>query len=154
MKNQKPLSIYIHIPFCEKRCPYCDFKSMGPADKQIITKYVDNLCDEIKEGSTKAKDRIVNTIYFGGGTPSFVDTAHVLKILDCIKINFGVSKNSEITIECNPNCLDRTKIVFYRMIGFNRISIGVQSFDDATLKVLGRLHTAQHTKNAIEIDDK
>jgi len=132
-----PISVYIHIPFCERRCPYCDFESSVGGDHK---KYVDDLCAEIKRANVTAK-----TIYFGGGTPSFIDANYIAQIMSCI----NCTPDAEVTIECNPNSVTEDKLTTYKNAGVNRVSIGVQSFDDATLKILGRVHNAKQARASI-----
>ncbi len=139
---KKPLSIYVHIPFCEKRCVYCDFVSCTATDK--IDEYLDKLCTEIR--AFDFQNYQVQTIYLGGGTPSLL-TPQQLKILfDCLPVCHG-----EITIEVNPNSLTASKCKAYRQLGINRISIGVQSFDLSTLRDLGRLHDVKQAITAIKL---
>ena len=144
----KPLSIYVHIPFCEKRCPYCDFVSGEVRDVDI---YIEEVCSDVKKQSAKCKDYTVNTIYFGGGTPSLIDAEYIVKLLDVIRENYVVEKGAEITIECNPNSISREKFDIYRRSGINRISIGVQSFCNVCLGILGRVHDVKQAKSAIEL---
>ena len=141
------LSVYIHIPFCIRKCNYCDFTSFADCFNEVDN-YISALEKEIKLSveSNKIKGKQVHTIFFGGGTPSTLSIKHIEKILKTIKKYFDVSKNCETSIEINP----ATKIDFIglKALGFNRISIGVQTFDDKQLSFLGRLHnsnTAEHT---------
>jgi len=150
----KPLSIYVHIPFCERKCPYCDFLSREGGEHE---EYVNQLCNEMKTPDAlrhplyNRGNYIVKTIYFGGGTPSLVDAGLIAKILKTIRTEFDVVPDAEISIECNPNSITREKLETYRDIGINRISIGVQSFCDKTLKVLGRVHNVKQAKDAIKL---
>ena len=151
----KPLSIYVHVPFCEKKCPYCDFHSREisttlDGEGEILT-YVENLCKEINASQKKCHEYSVQTIYFGGGTPSVIDGRHIEKILNTIRENFAVADGAEISIECNPNSVTREKLEIYRGCGINRVSIGVQSFSNRALKILGRLHNVKQAKSAIKI---
>ncbi len=128
--------IYVHIPFCESKCVYCAFSSFaGQLDKQ--QGYFEKLKEEILSSKFTFK---VDSIFIGGGTPSAVDKNFIAEILSVIKSKFEVNEKVEITIEANPNSLDRKKLEFYKSIGINRLSIGVQSLDNKTLKKLGRLH--------------
>jgi len=136
----KPLSIYIHIPFCEKKCAYCDFVSYDNlADK--VEEYINALCNEIKRENIKHAD----TIFFGGGTPSILTNDQISKIFALLP------KVHEITIEANPNSITEVKLKHWLSVGINRISIGVQSFDDTVLKTLGRIHTADQATQAIKL---
>lgn len=135
MNNKKGL--YIHIPFCAKKCAYCDFTSFeGKTD--FAYEYCDKVISEIKAHSKYN----IDTIYFGGGTPSSVDGKIICRILDCAYSHFIVDKNAEITIEVNPASVTEDKLLKYRKSGINRISMGAQSFNDDELKILGRIHNA------------
>jgi len=147
MKDQSQknhLSMYIHIPFCERKCAYCDFLSFDCKNEQI-NDYVDALCSQIEDYSKHDGeiDWVIKTIFFGGGTPSVLTTEHMTAIFKTINSNYDVLENAEISIECNPGTLTKEKINHYRTLGFNRISLGVQSTDFEKLKVLGRIHDEQ-----------
>lgn len=148
--EKRAVSIYIHIPFCEKKCPYCDFVSFDNKSEREIALYAENLCQEIKEFNAESADGVcASTVFFGGGTPSFIAPYHIKRILDTIRGTFNVLPSAEITIECNPNSLTDKKLAEYKSFGINRISIGVQSFDNDTLKKLGRTHTAEQAAAAV-----
>ena len=136
--------IYIHIPFCDSKCFYCNFAS-GIYDDNTKKKYFDKLIDEIKFNATK--DFNITSIYIGGGTPSSVDANYISRVIQNIKENYIVDKNAEISMEANPCSLSKEKLLKYKQIGINRLSIGVQSLDDNCLKLIGRRHTK---KEAIE----
>lgn len=141
------LGIYIHIPFCKKKCPYCSFYSV-PNEENFVDRYVTVLCEEIKKWGQKT-GFVVDTIYFGGGTPSTLKTEELLRILFCIKENFKL-KGPEVTIEINPgdyNNIDFEKISYY---GVNRISLGAQSIKDSALKILGRRHNFRDIIGSVE----
>lgn len=138
------LGIYIHIPFCIRKCPYCDFYSCQYTE-DLCDRYVDALCSAIKV----CKKEKCDTIYFGGGTPNLLNLGQFDKILNAIFQTFDVEKNAEISLESNPALCDIKKLKSIRKLGFNRISIGVQSFCDDELKLLGRLHNAQQAEKAI-----
>jgi len=141
--------IYIHVPFCKKKCLYCDFYSVGSTDK--ISQYPSLIEREL----SLRKDFIVNepidTIYFGGGTPSLLSPAQIDLILNCIAKVFKISDDSEITIEANPDDISSELLSGYRSVGINRLSLGIQSFIDSELKFLGRRHDAQSAQNSIEM---
>jgi len=139
----KPLSVYIHIPFCEKKCDYCDFYSVIASDSEAISSYVDKLCDEITS-SPVAHRKDIETIYIGGGTPSLLNEEQLEKIFAVLSKCDG-----EIAIEVNPNSVNLKKLTHYKRLGINRVSIGVQSFDDETLRELGRLHDSQQAIDCI-----
>lgn len=143
----KEVQVYIHIPFCEKKCKYCNFVSYCVNDN-IITQYVDKLLDEIK--FKLSKEILVTSIYFGGGTPSLIDAELIEKILNQIKSCASISYKCEISIECNPNSATKEKLSKYYSYGFNRISFGAQTFDDDLLKKIGRVHTSDQIREAIK----
>lgn len=138
---KKPLSLYVHIPFCEKKCDYCDFTSFDDCASQIDS-YVAALCNEIVAYKERCSDHIIKTIYFGGGTPSSIHQKYIGKIFDIIRATFAVDANAEVTIECNPTSVTATKLKAYKNFGINRISLGLQSCDDVVLKSLGRAGAA------------
>ncbi|MBQ9302583.1 radical SAM family heme chaperone HemW [Butyrivibrio sp.] len=140
MKNN--LSLYVHIPFCVKKCLYCDFLSF-PANDDLIKSYFEALRREIVISSPEFVDYDVRSIFFGGGTPSFVDEKEICDVLHLIKENFNVSADAEISIEANPASAMREKLFSYREAGFNRLSIGAQSLNDEELKKLGRAHDSR-----------
>ncbi|MCR5687840.1 MAG: radical SAM family heme chaperone HemW [Lachnospiraceae bacterium] len=134
------MEIYIHIPFCEKKCNYCDFLS-GPADPKVRQLYVNALVNEIRERAAKiGRGEKVTTIYFGGGTPSILETEQTGAILATLFEEFDVTDDAEITIEVNPKSAGG-KLQFLRGVGFNRVSIGMQSAHAEELELLGRIHT-------------
>ena len=139
--NKTPLGIYIHVPFCRSKCQYCDFYSMATKDDKLIDGYLDAVCDHIKEAGELAPGHKVDTIYFGGGTPSFFGADGMAVILTTIRRNFDVDVNAEITFECNPDSVSDRLLHRLRAEGFNRASLGIQSDDDEMLKKLGRPHT-------------
>lgn len=137
MKN---LELYIHIPFCFKKCDYCDFLSFS-CDEKIQLAYADALIREIEMYGPQMQDYFVSTIFIGGGTPTWLDEDKMVEILDAIYTYFNVSSDAEITMECNPGTVTMTKLEKYRRAGVNRLSIGLQSADDEELQILGRIHT-------------
>ncbi len=137
---KKPMQLYIHIPFCVKKCAYCDFLSFA-ADEQTQEVYVQALQKELDFYGSKYSDRYISTIFIGGGTPSWLDERAMASVMECVYRNFTVSKDAEITIECNPGTVSEQKFAVYKEIGINRLSIGLQSANNEELKVLGRIHT-------------
>ena len=134
----KEIGIYIHIPYCKSKCNYCDFISF--ADKEdTIKKYIETVLKEIDECNFSGFN--IGTIYIGGGTPSFIDSKYIIKLVNKIKEKFIVSQNAEITIEINPGTITKEKLLDYKKAGINRISIGLQSTDNEILKKIGRIHT-------------
>lgn len=137
--KKHPLGIYIHIPFCDKKCDYCDFLS-GPANNQTKEYYSKALIEEIKAYNDLMDDYLVKTIFIGGGTPSSIEANYIVQILDSINNNFNLDVE-EISIETNPGTLSREKLKSYKDVGINRLSIGLQSTNNKELKLLGRIHT-------------
>ena len=135
------LGIYIHIPFCAKKCAYCDFYSM--CDLSLRENYVDALISQISSFRAEAKNRIVDIIYIGGGTPSILSGEQILRILKTVRKTFKVSEDAEITMEANPGTLNPEKLVAYHEAGINRLSIGLQSANSEELSTLGRIHTKE-----------
>lgn len=148
MMKKIKTGIYIHIPFCESRCHYCDFCS-SIINEENSKKYFEYLEKEINLYREVLNNRIIDTIFIGGGTPSSVDEKYIGRILD--KLNeFEISKNAEISIESNPNSLSLKKAKAYKSFGINRISIGAQSFNDKILKEIGRVHNKDQILKAVE----
>ena len=139
--------IYIHIPFCKQRCNYCAFYSSTLYN--IKEEYADAVCKELLMRKEYIKGEEINTIYFGGGTPSTLPITLLQKICDTIYKNYSVCRNAEITIECNPDDLTEEFLAVLRQLPFNRISMGVQSFSDRQLKRLGRRHNAEKARRAV-----
>jgi oxygen-independent coproporphyrinogen-3 oxidase len=138
--SKKPLSIYVHIPFCNSKCNYCSFVSMVASEDEK-KRYFINLLNEIKmQAKNYSEYYSVSSIYIGGGTPSCLDYYYIRDILSCIYKNFAVKNSAEITIEINPNSVDMTKIREYVLSGVNRFSIGLQSISNKVLKSMGRTH--------------
>lgn len=148
--GQKKLELYIHIPFCVKKCDYCDFLSF-PADGKTQIRYVHALLQEIRYYGQKLQAYEVPTIYIGGGTPSWLDAELLTAILHQVYTSFRVQEDAEISIECNPGTAAAKKLQAYRNAGINRISIGLQSTDDTELKLLGRIHTYEQFLKTYEL---
>ncbi|MBO4236029.1 MAG: radical SAM family heme chaperone HemW [Firmicutes bacterium] len=153
MKNN--IGIYIHIPFCVKKCLYCGFLSAPFTDETELIAYKDMLVSEIEAcyvatecGESRS---VVDSIFIGGGTPSVMPVECIAQILSVVNNKFYVTKDCEITIETNPGTLDAQKLADYSRMGINRLSIGVQSFDDDVLKILGRIHTAKEAVEAFKM---
>lgn len=147
MKKNK-ISIYIHIPFCESRCHYCDFCS-SLLNRENVEKYFSYLEKEIKLNENFLREKIIDTVFIGGGTPSSVDGKFIARILKILSA-FEFSEDPEITIESNPNSLSMEKAESYFSSGINRISIGAQSFNDEILKKIGRIHKSEDIFRAVE----
>lgn len=134
----KELGIYIHIPFCVRKCYYCDFISY-PDKLDYQKEYIEKIKQEIREEQEVFKDADITTIYIGGGTPSIIDSKYIIEILEYLYKFIG-KKDREITIEINPGTINKTKLQDYKKAGINRISIGLQSSNDKILKTIGRIH--------------
>ena len=137
---KKPLSLYIHIPFCKHKCIYCDFLSFDNETNTRQIQYINALMSEIRMYKSFADRYTVKTIYIGGGTPSILDEAMIGNVMDTVKHIFRLDRFPEITIEVNPGTIKYTDLLSYRKYGINRLSIGLQSADDVILKRLGRIH--------------
>ena len=146
---EQTLGLYIHIPFCRSKCQYCDFYSLSGREDRM-DEYQKALLAHLAESAPLAKAYTVDTIYFGGGTPSFYGDKRLIELLKTIKKLFCVDKNAEITLEANPDSVDLKMLKHLRRAGFNRISLGVQSADDAQLANLGRPHTFAQAQQAVE----
>lgn len=139
--ERQALEIYIHIPFCVRKCGYCDFFS-GAYDEAARDAYIRDLLDEIREVPEETADRYrVTSVFFGGGTPSLPAAESLTEVLSALREKFVFSGDAEISLEANPGTLTRDKLKVYRRGGFNRLSIGLQSADDRELKILGRIHS-------------
>lgn len=137
---KKELELYIHIPFCVKKCAYCDFLS-GPSTAEMIENYVAALIKEIKAYKKMALSYMVTTIFFGGGTPSILSGTQMQKIINALREVFQVAEQAEISMEANPGTVTEENLKLYRMTGINRISFGLQTANNEELKILGRVHT-------------
>ncbi|MFP3153018.1 radical SAM family heme chaperone HemW [Lachnospiraceae bacterium ZAX-1] len=138
--NRNKLELYVHIPFCIKKCDYCDFLS-APASLDVQQEYVKRLTEEIKQKADNYQAYSVPSIFIGGGTPSVLPISSIDVIMKALSTHFKLEDAAEITIECNPGTLDEDKVKFYKKVGINRISFGLQSAIDEELNVLGRIHT-------------
>ena len=151
MSLTTPFGVYVHWPFCLSKCPYCDFNSHvrhGGVDEARFLRAYET---EIAATAARVPDRTVSTIFFGGGTPSLMQPSSVQRILDCIAEHWSVAPDVEVTLEANPTSVEAERFRGFRTAGVNRVSLGVQSLDDAALKELGRLHSAQEALAAVVI---
>ena len=133
------LGLYVHVPYCVKKCNYCDFCSLPNGRRDVPDEYVNSLCKEITSYSSGVKRRL-DTIYFGGGTPSLLSVAQLQKIVCCIRDTFEISETAEITFEANPGTINEEKMYGFKTLGFNRVSLGLQSIHEKEMKKLGRIH--------------
>ena len=136
--------LYVHIPFCKRKCNYCDFCSSAASD-EVIEKYVQTLCDEIS--SYKEMELYIDTVFIGGGTPSILSEDQCTRIFKTIRKSFFLASDAEITLEINPGTVTRSKLETYKSVGINRISIGLQSIHENELKILGRIHSYEDFLN-------
>ena len=148
--NKTPLGIYVHVPFCRSKCQYCDFYSLACKDDSLMDSYLDAVCAHIKEAGSLAPGYKVDSVYFGGGTPSYFGADALAIILTTIRRNFDVTGDAEITFEANPDSVSDRLLHRLRAEGFNRVSLGVQSDSDEMLKKLGRPHTFAQTVTALQ----
>ena len=139
--------IYLHIPFCKWKCAYCDFYSI--ANKSYLNDFVNAICTEIKLQSEYLGDEKIQTIYFGGGTPSMLSSNQIKKILNEIHKYFDVDSNNEITLETNPDDLNKEYLKSIINLGINRLSIGIQSFNDSDLQLMKRKHTVNQAISSV-----
>lgn len=140
LEKTEQLELYIHIPFCERKCAYCDFLS-APATDFVQEQYVRSLLCEIEEKAPLYEAYEVPTIFIGGGTPSILRAGFIFDIMEAVQKSFHVRKDAEITMECNPKTVSVAKLMFYKKAGINRISMGLQSTENTELRELGRIHT-------------
>jgi len=138
MKNS--IELYLHIPFCARKCAYCDFLSF-PHGEEIQKRYVDRLIEEIKTASAGFRDTTVMSVFVGGGTPSILKSEEIVRIFDALRNTFNIEETAEISMEANPGTVTKEKLLDYRRAGINRLSFGLQSADNQELKALGRIHT-------------
>lgn len=145
-------SLYLHIPYCQAKCPYCDFNSHA-ASAWPEEEYTRALITEMRRRAEEEsfRENSIRTIFFGGGTPSLFAPASIGNILDAASRTFGIETDAEITLEANPGTVDEPKLRGFRNAGINRLSFGAQSFNDATLKFLGRIHSADQTREAAKM---
>jgi oxygen-independent coproporphyrinogen-3 oxidase len=146
-----PLSLYIHIPWCVRKCPYCDFNSHEARGTFPESEYVATLTRDLEMALPLIWGRKVYTVFFGGGTPSLLSGAAVEEILRQVRMLLPLDINAEITLEANPGTVEASKFAQFKNAGVNRLSLGIQSFNDTHLKALGRIHSAEEAKRAIEI---
>ena len=148
-KEKAPLGLYIHIPFCRQKCAYCDFYSL-PRSEEKMDAYTAALLRHIEEVAPRTAAHRVDTVYFGGGTPSYLGPDRLTKLLRTLRKRCPVARDAEITLEANPDsACDVKALRALRRAGFNRISLGVQSADDDLLRAIGRIHTFAQVQEAV-----
>ena len=149
-KDKTPLGIYIHVPFCRSKCQYCDFYSLTTKDDRLMDDYLDAICAHVKEAGALAPGYKVDTVYFGGGTPSFFGADGMATILTAIRRSFDVLEDAEITFEANPDSVSDKLLRRLRGEGFNRVSLGIQCDNDEILKKIGRPHNYSQAVAAVQ----
>ncbi|HQZ30889.1 MAG TPA: radical SAM family heme chaperone HemW, partial [Arenimonas sp.] len=146
-----PLSLYIHIPWCVKKCPYCDFNSHGQKGDLPVAEYVAALVRDLEQDLPLVWGRTVHSVFFGGGTPSLFRPEAIGAILDACSARLRFAPSAEITMECNPGTAEHGRFEGYRAAGVDRISFGIQSFDDGCLQRLGRIHDSGEAERAVKL---
>ncbi|WP_405225095.1 radical SAM family heme chaperone HemW [Lentisalinibacter sediminis] len=145
-----PLTLYLHLPWCVRKCPYCDFNSHRAGDEPPRDRYIDALIADLEAEAVRAAGRPLETVFIGGGTPSLFSAGQIGRLLDAVADRYTLAADAEITLEANPGTVERGSFAAYRAAGVNRVSLGAQSFDDASLAALGRIHTAAETRAAVD----
>ncbi|MEO8000316.1 MAG: radical SAM family heme chaperone HemW [Arenimonas sp.] len=146
-----PLSLYIHIPWCVKKCPYCDFNSHEQKSELPIDAYIEALTNDLEQDLPLVWGRSIHSVFFGGGTPSLFPPDAIERILDACRARLKFAPNTEITMECNPGTAEHGRFENYLGAGVNRLSFGIQSFNDDCLKILGRIHDSGEAETAVKM---
>ena len=148
MLQTPPLALYVHFPWCVRKCPYCDFNSHTLQGELEEQRYIEALQRDLAAQAPEAAGRAVSSIFLGGGTPSLFPPHAVARFLESARRHLTLAADLEVTLEANPGTIERGRFAEYRAAGINRVSLGAQSFDDARLRALGRIHSAQETRRA------
>ena len=151
LKNPPPLALYIHIPWCVRKCPYCDFNSHGNKSNTQENAYVDALIADLEQATPQIWGRKIRSVFFGGGTPSLFSADAIHKILSHVRMLTPLEYDAEITLEANPGTVDAGHFLGYKEAGVNRVSLGIQSFDDRYLNAIGRIHDKNQALAAAEL---
>lgn len=154
LKNPPPLSLYIHIPWCVKKCPYCDFNSHESRNENGVipeAAYVEALIADLELATPKVWGRKIKSVFFGGGTPSLFSAASIDRILSHVRMLTPLELDAEVTLEANPGTVDAANFIGYKQAGVNRLSLGIQSFNSDYLKALGRIHDSEQAFSAVEL---
>lgn len=146
-RNDALLGIYVHIPFCQRKCPYCDFNTYAGLH-DLFAAYVEALIEDIRRAAEAMGHPAAHTLFLGGGTPTVLPPALLTEVIEAVRTSFQLPEQAEITVEANPGTIDQSRFVALREAGVNRLSLGVQSFDDAELRFLGRIHTSEEAQRA------
>jgi oxygen-independent coproporphyrinogen-3 oxidase len=144
------LALYVHMPWCVRKCPYCDFNSHQLKSAQPDAAYIEMLIRDFRLEAPRVQDRRIDTVFFGGGTPSLFPPEHFARLLDALRQQIAFASDVEITLEANPGTIERGRFSGYKDAGINRVSLGAQTFDARALKALGRIHSAEDTQRAVE----
>ena len=144
-----PLSLYVHLPWCVQKCPYCDFNSHTAGEAAPRRRYLDALLVDLEVEASRAAGRRLESIFLGGGTPSLFSPEEIGRLLDGVRACFDVAENAEITMEANPGTVECGEPAGYRDAGINRLSFGGQSFNDELLKSIGRIHNSEDIVRAV-----
>lgn len=144
-----PLSLYMHLPWCVRKCPYCDFNSFAAGIDAAYDRYLDAILADIAIEAQRAPGRELVSVFIGGGTPSLFTPAHIGRLLDAVAAHFSMAADIEITMEANPGTVECGEPSGYRIAGVNRLSIGAQSFDEQSLQLLGRIHSTDDIGRAV-----
>jgi putative oxygen-independent coproporphyrinogen III oxidase len=145
-----PLSLYVHFPWCVRKCPYCDFNSYTLRGTLPETQYLEALERDLESQANDVRDRTITSVFFGGGTPSLFAPQAIARVLDAAHRHLDVDPSAEVTLEANPGTIERGRFTEYRAAGVTRVSLGAQTFDPRHLEALGRIHSAQETRRAAE----
>lgn len=145
-----PLALYVHLPWCVRKCPYCDFNSHAMPQNMPQREYIEALIEDLDHDLTKVRDRTLISIFFGGGTPSLFSPEEIGLLLEAVRARFVVSDELEVTLEANPGTIEHGRFAGYREAGVTRVSLGVQSFNEQQLKTLGRIHGAEDVHRAVD----
>ena len=144
-----PLSLYLHLPWCVRKCPYCDFNSHSAGGDAPTKRYVDALLIDLEREAQRAGGRVVETIFLGGGTPSLFSPAEIGRLLDGAARILAIAADAEVTMEVNPGTVECGSPAGYRAAGVNRLSVGAQTFDDASLQAIGRIHSSEDIRRSL-----
>lgn len=151
-RSLPPLSLYVHIPWCVRKCPYCDFNSHGIGQEALPEeRYIEAVTKDLEYSAIQAQGRKLQSIFLGGGTPSLFSASAIGRILESADQLIGIEKGAEVTLEANPGTFEQQKFSSYRQVGINRLSIGIQSFNQGFLKTLGRIHNSDDALGAVSI---
>ena len=148
-KSKSTAGLYIHVPFCRRKCLYCDFCSYPDHSEATVDRYVARVCRELCDRAAALSGQDVDTVYFGGGTPTLLSPARFARLLEAVRDHYALAPDAEITTECNPATVDARVLSELRRLGINRLSIGMQSANDSELQALGRIHTAAQAADTV-----